>query len=132
MSRRRILIIDDEADLCRVMKLNLERTGAFDVAVAYTGSDGVAQAKAAPFDLVITDFNLPGMNGEAVLDALKALRPGMAVVVFSVYHDDAAQVTSSLHRKADGILTKPLDHHQLDAVLRRLLGPPACGDGHGA
>ena len=132
MSRKRILIIDDEADLCRVMKLNLERAGAFEVAVAYTGPEGVAKAQTEGFDLVITDYNLPGMNGEAVLDALKALHPGMAVVVFSVYHDDATHITSSLHRKADGILTKPLDHCQLEAIIEQLLGPSASGSGHGA
>ena len=129
MSRQRILVIDDEQDLCRVMKLNLERGGAYEVTVAYSGADGLAKAQAASFDLVITDFNMPGMDGAAVLDAVKTLNPRTAVLVFSVYHDDRGRITSSVHRKADGIITKPIDHAKLEAAIQRLLGPN--GDGHG-
>ena len=113
MMRKRILLIDDERDLCLVMKLNLERTGAYEVTVAYSGAEGLERARVAVFDLVITDFNMPGMNGGIVLHSLKAMRPLAPVVLCSVYHDDVTAITTEVQREADGLINKQIDHAQL-------------------
>ena len=122
MSKKKILIIDDEKDLCNITKLNLERTGKYDVTTAYSGEDGLRKATAETFDLVITDFKMPGMDGQQVLEALKAMRPRAPVVLFSVYHDDPGTVTISVQTKADGLIHQPIDHEQLCRVIHDVLG----------
>ncbi len=129
MTKKRILLIDDEQDLCLVMKLNLERTGAYEVLTAATGEEGLDLARRAPIDLVITDFKLPGMDGESVLDALKAIRPQAPVLLCSIYHDDATRVTPALHRKADGILVKPINREQLTRTIEAVLARSRDGSG---
>ncbi|MBI2103971.1 MAG: response regulator [Candidatus Omnitrophica bacterium] len=121
MTKKRILLIDDERDLCLVMKLNLERTGTYDVAVAYSGPEGLERAEAELFDLIITDFNMPGMDGGVVLRSLKAMRPQAPVVLCSVYHDDVTAITAAVQREADGLINKPIDHAQLLRTIEQAL-----------
>ena len=122
MRKPKILLIDDEQDLCKVTKLNLERTGEYEVTMAFSGLEGLARAKTGEFDLVITDFKMPGMDGLAVLTALKAMRPHSPVVLFSVYHDDPRTVTVEIQQQADGLISKPIDHHRLLQVIKEVLG----------
>ncbi len=121
MGKKRLLLIDDEINLCKLMKLNLERTGEFEVTVAHSGMEGIEKAKAERFDLVITDFRMPGLDGKVVLDAVKAMTPHTPVVLFSIYHDDAGTITPELERKADGLINKPIDHEQLHKVIKDAL-----------
>ncbi len=121
MTKKRILIIDDEKDLCRVMKLNLERTGEYEITTAYSGETGLEKAKETEFDLVITDYKMPGIDGKAVLDALKELRPHSPVVLFSIYHDDGSTITASIKSKADGLISKPIEHEELYRTIREAL-----------
>lgn len=121
MGKKKILLIDDEADLLRVTRMNLERTGDFDVTTAASGEAGLALARQGAFDLVITDFKMSGMDGGQVVQAMKALHPRPPVVLFSVYHDDTATVTPEILNSVDGLISKPLDHGQLLATVRKLL-----------
>ena len=113
MDKKKILVIDDEQDLAVLLKMNLEGTGKFDVVNAFTGQEGVDKAKETAFDLVITDFNMPDMNGEQVIDTLKNMSPSIPVLLFSVYHDDTSTLSASVKDKASGIISKPIDHDEL-------------------
>ncbi|MBI4340721.1 MAG: response regulator [Candidatus Omnitrophica bacterium] len=121
MAKIRILLIDDEVHLCRMIKLNLERDGRYEIVTAFSGEEGVDKAKAEPFDLVITDFRMPGMNGKEVLEALKAFNPKLPVILSSVYHDDPTVITQATDRQADGLVSKPIDHAKLEAVIQEVL-----------
>ena len=121
MEKRKILVLDDEKKLCHMVKQRLERGGEYDVTVAYSGAEGIEKAKVTTFDLVITDFNMPGMDGNAVVEALKAMIPQLPVVLFSVYHDDAATITPDILSKADGVISKPINHKQLFKTLEDVL-----------
>lgn len=131
MARKKILLIDDEPSICKFTKLNLERDGAFEVTTACSGKEGLEKALTEPFDLVITDFRMPEMDGKAVLDALKAARPECPVVLFSIYHDDASAMTVDIRNKADGIISKPIDNAALLRTISEALSrkprpqPPA-------
>ena len=122
MAKKRILIIDDEEDICEMMKLNLESTGEFAVDTAMTGEKGVEMAKGADYDLVITDYYMPGMDGGEVLDAVKEMRPGTPVLLFSIYHDDISTLSASVKNRADGLLSKPIQHEELYAIIKKALG----------
>jgi DNA-binding NtrC family response regulator len=121
MSKRRILVIDDEIDLCKIVKLNLERTQEFEVVMAFSGEDGIREAQASEFDLVITDFNLPGINGGAVVTAMKAMKPDSPVVLCTVYYDDPDTIGPDVLKKVDGVITKPCTHDEMYRVVKSAL-----------
>jgi len=121
MAKKRILIIDDEEDICEIMKLNLESTGEFTVDTSKTGEEGVEMAKMSSYDLVITDFYMPGMDGGEVIDELRAVRPDMPVLLFSIYHDDVSTLATAVKSKADGIIVKPIKHEELHKMIKDAL-----------
>ena len=121
MPKKKILIIDDEKNLCILLKSNLENTGEYAVTTAYSGEEGLKKARETDFDLVITDFKMPGLNGREVLNALKEMRPHSPVVLCSVYHDDPSTVTALDIAKADGIIRKPFEHNQLYNTIKDIL-----------
>ncbi|MFA6357943.1 MAG: response regulator [Candidatus Omnitrophota bacterium] len=121
MVKKKILIIDDEKNLCILLKSNLENTGEYEVTTAFSGEEGLQKAKDVNYDLVITDFKMPGLNGRQVLNALKDMRPDSPVVLCSVYHDDPSTVTALDIARADGIITKPFEHKQLYKTIKDIL-----------
>jgi len=121
MDKKKILIIDDEKNLCFLLKMNLENTGEYVVTTAYSGEEGIKKAKEIDFDLVITDYKMPGINGRQVLSALKDMRPNSPVVLCSVYHDDSSTITALDIAKADGLVTKPFDSKQLHNTIKEIL-----------
>ena len=82
---------------------------------------GCARSREDAFDLVITDFKLPGMNGVEVLERLKDERPELPVVLFSVYYDDPRAVPARSRALADGLVGKPIDHEAMERLVRDLL-----------
>lgn len=118
---KRILLIDDEAALAEIVKLNLELSGDYSVTLTANGEGGLREIERGTFDLVITDFKLPGMSGVDVLHRLKDEHPELPVVLFSVYHDDPQAVPARTRALADGLIGKPIDHEAMDRLVRRLL-----------
>ena len=121
MGKKKILVIDDEKSLCVLMKMNLESTGEFEVSTAHSGREGLDMVADGGFDLVISDYKMPGMDGKAVLDALKKMNPNFPVVLFSIYYDDDSTIAEYVHRKADGVISKPIDHDQLYDTIKAVL-----------
>jgi CheY-like chemotaxis protein len=72
VSKKTILIIDDEEDFCYFVKLNLEQTGNFEVLTANNGTDGINIAKRYQPDLVLLDIIMPNMTGTQVAESLRA------------------------------------------------------------
>lgn len=70
--KQRILIVDDEADFARLLQLNLERLGPYDVRTVSVPEQAVAAARQFRPALVVLDFVMPRMNGGEVLRALRA------------------------------------------------------------
>jgi two-component system sensor histidine kinase/response regulator len=70
MHPTRILIIDDEVSLALMLKLNLERTGRFEVHTASSGGTGLSEARELRPDLILLDLMMPDMDGTEVADRL--------------------------------------------------------------
>ncbi|MDP3921165.1 MAG: response regulator [Candidatus Omnitrophota bacterium] len=121
VAKRKILLIDDEVSLCKFVKRNLEHTGKFEVTVAHSGEAGVEKAKAVEFDLVITDYKMPGMDGQQVIREIKKMKPKEPVILFSVYHDDPGTIGPGLLGQADGLISKPIEHAELYSVIKKAL-----------
>ena len=114
---RRILIVDDDFD--EVEALSVALTPSYEVSVAYSGDDGLAQVSHMPPDLILLDVCLPGLNGFDVIDEL-ANNPRTATVpilLLSGTHDLATQVRGRHPVCALDFLGKPYD---LDELLSRI------------
>ncbi|MBU1923169.1 MAG: response regulator, partial [Candidatus Omnitrophica bacterium] len=75
MDKKKILIIDDEKDLVQLVKLNLERTGLYDVIAAHNGDEGLLKVEKECPDLIVLDVMMPGKDGFEVLKELR--KPGV-------------------------------------------------------
>ncbi len=72
MGKKRILIIDDEVGLTRLLKLNLEQTGAYEVRTENQGSRALAAAREFRPDLILCDVIMPDLEGSDVASQIKA------------------------------------------------------------
>jgi CheY-like chemotaxis protein len=120
----RILVIEDHEDSRDALRLMLEQAGA-TVYAAANGGDGLAIAEHEPPHLVLCDLRMPGMDGFALLAALRALsnsNPIRVVAVTGLGGEDELERT----RVAgfDGHLVKPVDYDLLVKTLRPALGLP--------
>ena len=122
----RILIVDDEPTLRRTLRANLLARG-YEVALAVTGEDALAQATARLPDLVILDLMLPGLSGLDVCRLLRA-RSAMPILVLSARGEEQTKVRA-LDMGADDYLTKPFGMDELLARLRALLRQPVTSSG---
>ena len=122
----RILIVDDEPTLRRTLRANLLARG-YQVALAETGEDALAQATARLPDLVILDLMLPGLSGLEVCRLLRA-RSAMPILVLSARGEEQTKVRA-LDMGADDYLTKPFGMDELLARLRALLRQPVASSG---
>ena len=121
----KILVVDDELNICELLKLYLENEGY----TVFTANDGQAAVTAfqqkAP-DLVLLDIMLPGPDGYELLDYLRSVQ---TPVIFLTAKTAVADRVRGLHLGADDYITKPFEPTELvarvEAVLRR------CGKAQG-
>ncbi len=112
---KRILIIEDEVSLAKIMAYDLKKEG-YEVEVATTGDLGLKKAKESHFDVIIVDWMLPKMEGP---DIIKALRTAniQSVIVMASAKSDELDVVSGLEAGADDYLKKPFSSRELSARL---------------
>lgn len=111
-----LLWIDDFAPALELYKATMEMEG-FKVLTASSGEAGVKLAAMKPIDLVITDYEMPGMNGQAVAATIKSMDPKMPVIVFS----GNTMVSQGCRRYADAFCDKAGNRDRLLGTIQRLL-----------
>jgi two-component system, OmpR family, KDP operon response regulator KdpE len=111
----RILIVDDEPQITRVLRTSLQSNG-HEVTVASDGVDALAKFMKAEPELVITDLAMPGMDGIELTRAIRE-RSQVPVIVLSVRGNDASKV-AALDEGADDYITKPFSIQELMARVR--------------
>ncbi|CAN5840028.1 sigma-54-dependent response regulator transcription factor ZraR [soil metagenome] len=115
---RSILVVEDDERLRDSVARVLAAVGA-DVRVAASAEAALAQLAGGGVDLVITDVRMPGMSGLELLTLLKERAPAVDIVLMSAY-DDLPTVSTAMRDGAADFLVKPLDLHQLRAVVTRV------------
>jgi CheY-like chemotaxis protein len=118
-SPRRFLVVDDEPLVRESIRKVLQLDG-HTVEVAATGDEGLALFEKSHFDLVITDYEMPGMKGDKLVAAIKALRPLQPVIFISAYGDFLPSLNRPLDA-ADRVLSKPFRIEDLRNVIKQLL-----------
>jgi DNA-binding response OmpR family regulator len=118
MTANRILLADDDVELCEMLAEYLERDG-FEVTLAHDGETALAKARSGDHDLVVLDIMMPGMSG---LDVLRELREEslIPVLILTARGDDVDSVVG-LELGADDYLAKPCNPRVLVARIRAIL-----------
>jgi DNA-binding response OmpR family regulator len=120
-SGKRILVVDDNADLRTTIQALLQADG-FDVAVAGNGQAAIALHQSRPADVVITDLFMPDKDGIETIVELRKLSPQVKIVAMSGWTStqgsDYLQVAREIG--ASVTLQKPFDPQELSRVVRQL------------
>ncbi len=113
-----ILVVEDEPRLGELLRLYLKREG-LRVTVVADGPSAIEAVERDRVDLVVLDLMLPGLDGEAVLAAIRA-RSDIPVLIASAKRSDAERI-AGLRMGADDYLAKPFNPHELTARVAAIL-----------
>jgi two-component system, OmpR family, KDP operon response regulator KdpE len=118
MSAGRILVVDDDPQIRRVLRVTLTGQG-FEVDDARNGEAALEKLRESRFDLVLLDINMPGMSG---LDVCREIRSNseIAVIMLTV-RDNESDTVEALDAGADDYVTKPFKPAELSARIRAAL-----------
>jgi two-component system OmpR family response regulator len=115
----RVLVVEDEKRLAAGLKKGLEAEG-FATDVALTGTDGLWMAREEPYDAIVLDVMLPGINGYAICATLREERVWTPILMLTA-KDGELDEAEALDTGADDYLSKPFSHVVLVARLRALV-----------
>ena len=115
-----ILVVDDDRNVCRVLKDLLERAG-FEVLTAPDVDAAVPILKQQDLDLIVTDLKMPGKSGMDLLSLCHEARPAVPVIMMTAYADVEAAVTA-MKKGAYDFITKPFDENELLNVAKKAFG----------
>ena len=118
MSRRRILLVEDEQDIAELVTLHLSDL-CDEVVVAGDGHDGMSLATSQRWSLIILDLRLPGPNGLEICRAIRRDRPYQPVLMLTSMSSALDRVLG-LETGADDYLTKPFSVLELVARVRAI------------
>jgi sigma-B regulation protein RsbU (phosphoserine phosphatase) len=122
-SRARVLIVDDEPDIETLIRQRFKRRNGnfgFEFAFARNGDEALRQIEADPgLELVVTDINMPVMDGLELLSRIKTLDGRMVKAVILSAYGDMGNIRTAMNRGAFDFLTKPIDFADFETTLRR-------------
>ena len=118
MSAGRILVVDDEPQIRRIMRTTLTGSG-YEVDDAKTGEEALIRLREFRPDLILLDINMPGMGGLAACRAIRADQ-NVAIIMLTVHNAEASKV-DALDAGADDYVTKPFSTPELLARIRAAL-----------
>ncbi len=115
----RLLFVDDEVQNLEALRRGLY--DRYDIALATSGPEALALLAAEPFDAIVTDYRMPGMNGAELLARAIDLRPEAARIVLSAYVDGDSLREAINRGRVHRVLDKPVDLDTLASVIDREL-----------
>src|SRR5262249_39839136 len=118
MSAGRILVVDDDPQIRRVLRVTLTGRG-YEVDDAKNGEAALEKIRAERFDLVLLDMNMPGMGGVETCRDMRA-HSDVSIIMLTV-HDEEADKVEALDAGADDYVTKPYKDAELLARIRAAL-----------
>jgi CheY-like chemotaxis protein len=123
---RRVLVVDDEENVALTLQAGLEKLPQCEITVATSGLQALEHLEQEPFDLLITDYKMPGTDGLALATRVRQLYPQMSIIMVTAYGDE------SLRQEAAGIsieriLDKPIGLDEIRGVASAVLGDPLNG-----
>jgi DNA-binding NtrC family response regulator len=122
----RVLLVDDDPDFCEALGDRLRSLG-FEVSVADRGPEALRLCREEAPAIVLLDLVLPGMDGMAVLEAIRRSEPDVVVIVITG-HGTIARAVEAMKKGAYDFVSKPVDAKHLEIVLGKALERQALRD----
>jgi two-component system chemotaxis response regulator CheY len=118
---KKVLVVDDSAPMRMLIAMTLRRSLAgLSVTEAYNGLDAMEKLRDQKFDLVLTDMNMPGMDGAQLIRSIRGSMEHIPIAVITTMGEDKDR-DYGLSLGADGYITKPVTGGDLRGVVRRFL-----------
>ncbi|MCX8089813.1 MAG: response regulator [Verrucomicrobiae bacterium] len=115
---KHILVVDDEPIVCDAVKMMLEFDG-HHIETAHGAEQALALFEKSDFDVVITDYSMPGMKGNELAARCKTLKPGQPVVMITAYAEMLAAEQIPLDA-VDHLISKPFLLEDLRAAIAKV------------
>ena len=119
MTSQRVLVVDDEAKMQRVLQIMLQRMG-HEVSCAGNGEEALQIIKTAPVNLIISDLRMPGMSGTDLLKTLREQGNEVPVIIMTAYGTIESAVEAMKLGACDYII-RPFDVEALELAINRIL-----------
>ena len=121
MSALNILLVDDDRNLVTTLSYGLRKAlgKAISVAVCFNGSEALSMLATQRFDVVISDFHMPGLSGLEFLNKIRQDHREMILVLITAYGTDALE--EEVHRLGIGYITKPFELSRLAQIIHSLI-----------
>ncbi len=118
----KILVVDDEVDLEQLMLQQMRREirrGRYSFEFAHNGVEALERLREEPdFDIVLSDINMPVMDGLTMLEQIPDVNPNIRAVMVSAY-GDMENIRTAMNRGAFDFVTKPIDFEDLKVTVKR-------------
>jgi len=118
--KHKILVVDDQESMRVLLQDMLEVIG-YEVTLAEGGEQALGILGESEFDLVLSDLNMPGMDGTALLRSIKSSRPDLPVVIITGYGTFHTE-KRVMREGADGYISKPCTLSKIDKTLAAIFG----------
>ena len=119
-ARPRVLVVDDEASIRDLLSKTLA-LAEYDVDVAPDGRSALERMRMYPYDLLIADLKMPGMDGLTVIREAKRYKPDLPVIIITGFSTESSAI-EAVNLGVAGYLTKPFRVPQVLAAAARALG----------
>jgi two-component system response regulator PilR (NtrC family) len=116
MADPRILIVDDEESMCQYLSILLEKDG-YDVTAVQTGVEALGEMEREPFDVVISDIQMPKLNGIQLLKGIKAIDPDTPVIMLTAYASEQSAI-EAVNLGAYSYLQKHCKNDEIKVAVR--------------
>lgn len=113
------LVVDDSATMRQLIVMTLKKMGCTAISEAPNGKVGLEKLADGPVDIVLTDIDMPEMNGLEFIQHARPQYPALPIVILSTHGDDTTR-DKGLALGANDYLTKPLSGSKLTDVLERI------------
>jgi excisionase family DNA binding protein len=119
-ARPRVLVVDDEASIRDMLAKTLS-LAEYEVDVAADGRAAIERLRLMPYDLLITDLRMPGVDGLTVIREARRFYPSLPVIIITGYSTEASAI-EAINLGVSGYLTKPFRVPRVLAVAAKALG----------
>lgn len=124
----RILVVDDEANLRKVLAAILRKDG-YEVAVAENGEQALAEFEKNGADVIISDLVMPKLGGMDILNRVRASRDDVPVIIITA-HGTVDSAVEAIKAGAFDYITKPFEHSEIRAVVAKAARTQEANQGH--
>lgn len=108
----KILIVDDEPDMLKLLSMIIREKTSYEVTTTNNPVEALDLAQKSPFDLVITDLKMPGLDGIELLDAVKQVDADIPIIIITAYSSVEA-AAEAIQKGGFDFITKPFRKEQI-------------------